>query len=710
MLDEKIIQAIEWHESLADSSDLSNDREELLDYYYGNPMGNEVPGRSQVVSRQVWDTVEWLKPQLADIFTAGDEVVSFSAKGPEDVKQSEQETDYVNYIITQKNNWFELFYSWMHDALVQKVGYVKAYWDDSEDITIESYNNLTDAEYSVLMQAQDVEIVEHEEVVIANDMTMQIERMHSVKLQRKKPRNTVKIENLEPNNVLVDHNATKTSLQDCNFVEHREYKTISELRLEGFDVDDDISDYGANDYSMEETDEYQPFKETDDYVDPSMRRVLVRECWIRIDADEDGVAELRHVVVVGTTILHNEDCDIIPIVSLCPIPLPHQHVGYSVADAVMDLQKIGTALLRGALDNQYLANNGRYGVNVDLVNMDDMLDSRPGGIVRVNGEPGANIFPLTHPTNGAQVIPMMEYLDKVGQKRTGVSEMAMGIDPNALNNNAGANANSMAMTAAQQRIRFIARIFAETGVKTLFQIVHALTLKNSRQATMIELRGQWIPVDPRQWVKRTDMRISAGLGLGDKPQQLAFLDRILQLQMGVGQTGVTNPSLIYNTLTRLTKLAGYKDTSEFWQNPAQLPPAPPAPPPPQILVEQMRIQADAQKAQFEMQAKLKEMEIQMQAKMAELDATLKLQATNDMRDSAREEQKMQIDAQIKAAEQESKKQIELLKAEVEKYKADLSSQTQIFIKQMELGMKSEKMEPPEMESEYDDMEKENGES
>lgn len=709
MLDEKLIAAIEHHEAQSETSgDLSEERTKALDYYLGNPMGNEVAGRSQVISRQVWDVVEWLKPQLTDVFCGGDEVVLFSARGPEDVKASEQETDYVNYLVTQRNNWFEIWNSWSHDALVQKNGYVKAYWDDSEDEVIESYDDLTDDEFASLLQGvqgQELEIVEHEHEQEIDELTGVYKSEHSVKIKRKEGRNIVRVENIPPEFVLVDQNAKGLGLNDpsCAFVEHREYKTISQLREEGFDIPDDISDSGdgVGDWEDAQRDDYTPFRDTDTAGgDPSMRRVKVRECWIRVDYNEDGIAELRHVIVVGTEILLNEDADLVPIAALCPSPLSHRHYGLSVADAVMDLQRIQTALLRGALDNQYLANNGRYAVNADMVNLDDMLDSRPGGIVRVTGDPGSNILPLNHSTNGAQVVPMMEYMDKIAQKRTGISDQMMGMNPNALNNQAGAAANQMMMTAAQQRVKHIARVFAETGMKALFQIIHALTLKHSRQQAVVELRGEWVPIDPRQWTKRTDMKISVALGMGDKPQQIAFLNQVLQMQMGLMQAGLASPALVYNTVSRMTRVAGYKDTSEFWQNPAQMPPPPPAGPPPEIVLQQMKMQAEANKTQAELQAdiqktqatmtiEMEKVKMQADAKLQETRAQLELQAANDMRDSEREVMKAQMDAELQRMAEDNKRAIAEMQAGMDKYRADLDSQTKIYIEQLRLGARPE---------------------
>lgn len=701
MDDALLLAAIERHEANAETyGNLQEERTDALDYYFGKPLGNEVPGRSQVVARTVWDTVEWIKPQLSDVFCSGEEIVSFAPKSPDDVKAAEQESDYVNHIVTQRNNWFEVWYSWAHDALIQKTGYVKAYWDDEADITTERYERLTGDEYALLMQDPNVEVVEHTEETVVSDpnpVTAQqmlaagqlpqpiVEVLHSVKLERKKPRNTVRIENVAPEYIRVSQDARGLSLQDDRlpFVQHAEPRTISDLRAQGLDVPDDINDGGdsMSDWEAELRDDYTPFRDREgEETDPSMRRVLVRETWIRLDFNGDGRAELRHIIVVGKTVLLNEETDHVPLVALCPAPLSHRHYGLSMADAVMDLQRIQTALMRGALDNQYLANNGRYAVDENNVNLDDMLDSRPGGIVRVTGQPGAAILPLTHSTTGQVALPMLEYVDRIGQKRTGVNEQTQGLDPNALNKTA--TGAQMLMSAAQQRIKFIARIFAETGVKALFQLVHQLTLQHSRQAELVRLRGEWVPVDPRTWVKRNDLQISMNLGLGDRAQQLAFLGSVRQMQLEGLQIGVCTPVNVFNTQARMMRAAGYKDVSEFFQDPRQAPPQPPQPNP-ALLVEQMRLQADAQKFQAEQQFKQQAEAANLQADQLRKQAELEVQSANDMRDAERAREQAAMEAQLEQIRIEAERANALLAAETARYQAELQAQTQILLKQME---------------------------
>lgn len=702
MDDSQLVRAIEAHEANADThGNLQDERVDALDYYLGNPMGNEVDGKSQVIARTVFDTVEWIKPQLADIFTSGEEVVSFAPRGPEDVKPAQQETDYVNYVVTQRNEWFEIWNSWSHDALLQKNGYVKAYWDDSIDVSTERYRDLTADEMALLSQSKDIEVVEQEEATSIDAMTGMVEVRYSVTLKRSKPRNIVRIENLAPESVRVSHNARRVYLQDprTDFVQHAEFKTLSELREEGFDVDDDIADSGdgVGDWEAGLRDEFSPFRDREgEESDPSMRRVKVRETWIRVDCDGDGIAELRHVILVGTTVLLNEECDTIPIVAMCPTPLPHQHTGLSIADAVMDLQKIQTALLRGALDNQYLANNGRYAIDENVVNLDDMLDSRAGGVVRVDGQPGNAVFPLTHPTNGSMVAPMMEYIDKIVQKRTGVNEQTQGLDPQSLNKTA--TGAQMLMSAAQQRIKFIARVFAETGVKCLFQVVHELTLKHSRQQELIELRGEWLPIDPRTWVKRKDLIVNVALGQGDRVSQIAFLGQVLTLQEKALQVGLTTPDRVFNTLSRLTKAAGYKDANEFWNNPTKNPSAIPKPQPdPKLQVEQMRQQADVMRFQAESQLSQQIEALKVEAQREKQRMELEVQAANDLRDAERSQMEAEMKAQIDRMKIAHDEQIALMKDATERYKADLQSNTQILLKQMELGADPAANEAKEVE-------------
>lgn len=592
---------------------LDAERARSIDDYLGREYGNEVEGRSQVISRDVYDTIEWIKPSLLRIFTAGDEVAKFDPVGPEDEAQADQESDYINHVIQDKNPWFTIAYEWFTDALLTKNAYAMAYWDTSTQIETERYRALSDEQLTLLAQDQSIEIVEHTAVPTGeiDPMTGQPVIAHDVVIKRSKEYAGVKICVLPPERCLVSESVPGMSVRNADFFEYWDMKTISELRQMGFDVPDDIRDDSGDtdteeDISRDQFNE-ESYRKDGTVNDPSLRKVCFRVLWIRYDYDGDGLAELRHVMKVGDTILYNEESSGVQVAAIVPTPLPHRHPGLSVRDMVHDLQLIKTTIMRQMLDNLYLANNGRYGVS-DKVNLDDMLTSRPGGIVRVEGGiPGQEIFPLVHPTIATQGIETLAYIDSVREGRTGTSRALNNVDPNVLQKGVSGVAVAQLYSAAGQRLEMIARVFAE-GVKELFLIVHELCIKHGHKESVVKLRNEWVPINPSEWKRRSDMRISVGLGTGNKEQLMANLSTILAAQKEAIQIGITTPKQIYNALAELTKAAGFASPSKFWTPPPDGP-LPPQQDPNQaiiegnIAIEQVKQQSETQRTQMEIESK-----------------------------------------------------------------------------------------------------------
>lgn len=634
-MSKQLVAAIERQEDLAQSGgSLNEDRAEALDRYLGKPYGNEQEGRSSVIMRDVADTIEWIKPSLMKVFASGDEVVKFEPVGPEDEEQAQQETDYCNHVLMQKNNGFLVLHDWFHDALLQKTGYVMAQWVEENYPKKESYQNLSEEELAMVVQRPNAEVLEYS----VDPMT----GTHSIKLRVQEEYGCVKVDNIPPEKVLIAPDWPGVSLRGCPFVEVIDHVTISDLRQRGLDVDDNISDAGTNDEDewQEERrnltgDMYQDREDIE--ADPATRRVKIRYVWMQYDEDGDGIAELRHIKIVGTTILENEEVDCIPVAALTPLRLPHEHYGQSIADIVMDLQEIRTSLTRGFLDNMYLANNGRYAIDANVVNLDDMLVSRPGGIVRMNASNPGSIIPLVHPQEGGAILQAIEYVDTIRENRTGVTKYNQGLNADSLNKTA--TGITQIMTAAQQRIELIARVFAETGVKDLMLLIHATSVKNGRKPEMMKLRNKWVPVDPSSWNDRRDVTVSVGLGTGNKDQMLQHLMMIGQAQAQGMAIGIATPKNIYNAAVKLTQNAGFKQPDEFWTDPEKNP-MPPAPNPEaekakaDMAKEQMKLSADAQKFQAQAQmdeqqryfdAMLEKVRIESQEKIAAMSEATKLQ-------------------------------------------------------------------------------------
>jgi hypothetical protein len=264
----------------------------------------------------------------------------------------------------------------------------------------------------------------------------------------------------------------------------------------------------------------------------------------------------------------------------------------------------------------YLANNGRYGVDEKKVNLDDMLTSRPGGLVRTEGAPANSIMPFAHPNMMGEGIKTVEYIDQIKQNRTGVTSYVTSVDANVLNKTAAGT--GMLQNAAMAKIELIARVFAETGVKRLVWLIHALSLMNSRKPEVMRLRNEWVTVDPRQWKKRADMTVSVGLGTGNRDQQIQHLGGLLQEQKQALQIGLSTPESIHHTLTKLTNAMGFKDTDSFWPKPQQQQGA--QQPPPEAIKAQSDMQLEQLRQQGENQRKQAEIESNERIAMAQIQA------------------------------------------------------------------------------------------
>jgi hypothetical protein len=640
-------------------TDTIDDRRKALDYYLRRPYGNEIEGRSQIVTGEVAEVIDGALPQLVRVFTASEDIVRFEPKGPGDEEGAQQATEYVNWVFYRDNDGFLVLHNWFKDALLQKTGIVKAYWDTKIEVTKEEYQNLTDDELVLLMSDGTREVVEQdtteEEAGIGMDGMPVILRSHSVKVSKKSTSGGVVVENVPPEEFLISKRAI--DIKSAPFVAHRRLVTRSELTAMGFDAeiiatlpsntDLEFSEERIARFDQSETPDVQS-------MDITMEEVEVFECYIRADMDDDGIAELRKVVYAGNEILSDEEIDLVPFHSLCPIPIPHKFFGNSLADRAMDIQLIKSTITRQILDNLYLTNNARTGVVEGQVNLDDMLSVAPGGVIRMKN-PNA-IVPINVSPVANQAFPMLEYLDGIQSKRTGISDMQQGLNPDILQNVTAA-AIAATMSASSGKIELIARIFAETGVKSLFQGILHLVTKYQDKPRMIRLRGKYIPIDPRTWSNQYDLSISVGLGTGNKQEQMAMLQMVMAKQEQIiQQYGPANPMVSIGqyrtTMGKFIEAAGFKDVSEFFKEITPEQDQALSNPPPQQQQQDPAIEAMIAQSQAQMQ-------MAQQKLMADIEAN-RQKALADIQ-LAREK----AGAEIQLEREKAAAQLELKKAEFE---------------------------------------------
>jgi len=623
-------------------------RRKALDYYLRNPYGNEVEGRSQIVTGEVAEAIDGALPQLIRVFTTTEDIVYFEPTRPEDEESAKQATDYCNWVFYRENDGLLILHNWFKDALMQKVGVVKAYWEAKEDVNKEKYKNLTEDELAMLLSDPGIEVVEQEVEFMDGGMDMmgmpiQIP-LYNVKVKKSKKYGCVKIENVPPEEFLISKSAR--TIQDSPFVAHRRLMTRSELIAMGFkkSVVEELPSYDDLQFTPERVARFSQGEQPDENIslDPAMQVIEVYECYIYIDVNGDGIAELRKILYAGSEILDDEECDLIPFHSLCPIPIPHKFFGQSLADRTMDIQLIKSTVTRQMLDNLYLTNNARLGVVDGQVNLDDALNATPGGIIRMKS-PNA-VQAIEVPAVTGQAFPMLEYMDAVQAKRTGVSDQQQGLDPDVLNN-VSATAIAAMMKSNSGKLELIARIFAETGVKSLFRGILHLLGKYQDEAKIVRMRGKFVAFDPRTWANEYDVSVNVGLGSGDREQKLAMLNMVSQKQEQIIQAyGPSNPLVSVaqyrDTLARMIEAAGFKDASVFLnqispeQNAALSQPQPPTPDA-QAEVAQMLAQVEREKTQAKAQIDAAKLDLERQTLEAEFTRKgieLQMKQQNDAAD------------------------------------------------------------------------------
>jgi hypothetical protein len=641
LLDHEIDQATAWQQHA-----INPERERNYAYYLGLPDGNEVEGRSQIVSWDVFEVVESALPSLLDIFMAGDNIGEFEPVGVEDEKFAQQATDYINYIVRKQNPGFLIFNTWFKDALLAKVGIVRAFWNDTDKVTREEYTGLDEMQLTMMLQQDGVEVIEQSAYQDPDDAAQRAQMMNSInvmqpqqamqvqqylaqppkllydvalKITRKKGQ--VVIRNVRPETFVVSRRAC--SIYDAALVGQYTTYTRSELVELGIPKTDayavqsyDIDSLNTGDSLKEYADDTSDILDDETSLDKSMEEITVFEGYIHCDYDGDGIAEWRYVMRGGNKTLKNDVADGHDYCVITPIPIPHRIFGMAMADPTAPIQQTNTALQRQYLDSLYLANNPRTYAVDGQVNLDDLLNNRIGGVVRMK-QPGM-AGPLQTNIVAQDALQGIEFMDTRREIRTGITRYNQGLEADSLNKTATGVAKIM--SASQQRLQMIARIFAETGVKDLFKLLLKLICKHQDKAATVRLRNEWVEFNPQEWSAEMDASVNVGLGTGDKAETIQNLLMVLNEQKMLAQTGspLCDMAKLYNTYRQLVKAMGIKGFDLFFNDPKmamQQPPAPPPPPPEQILaqaqIQMENIKLQGQREKIAADKEMKSMELQI---------------------------------------------------------------------------------------------------
>lgn len=663
MSDSELASILQQHEAQSVGyfeDDIAAEQEQALNYYYRRM--DDLPaasGTSQAVDGTVAIVIENALAAILKPFVSADETVSFAPRGPEDVEQAEQATEYVNYIFNCDNPGFSILHDWFKEALLLKLGIVKYWWEDEE--RFEGQEVLVPDEMSLAAIGE--QLVDYRET----------DEGYIARVGRMIQDGRVKVETI-PNEEFRISPFTR-SIDTAEYAAHVPSNIRRTDLLEmGFDPEivDSLPAYSSD--GLETSRREARYDDEDSIgtieiggVHKPMDRIAVKDEYCRIDFNGDGIAEMRRIVRVNDVILLNEEVDDNPFALLCPVPMPHKVYGQSLADLTMDLQRISTVLWRQTLDNLYKTNNPRpvvgYGaIMEDGTTHDSLGDNAPGAAIQVKDVSQFRFDSV--PFFASESFPMLDYVQQQQEERTGIGRAGQGLDTNALKKSGQMTATEMAMiqSGKNARAELIARIFAETGVKRLFKGILRLVVRHQPQERIIRLRNKWVPIDPRGWDVDMDLEIAVGLGIGEKTEQIAQADAVLETMAELVQSPFAQLVSVENAhaaVKRKYHAAGIKNVDEYLTDPAQMGPQEEKPDP-----EMAKVEAEAQ-----MQAAKLQGEQQLQAaklQMQQEEAALKIQLSRE-----------QAEAEAQLARDKAAAEMELAREKFA-FEQAMAAQRQVF--------------------------------
>ena len=688
-------------------TDRAKHREAALDYFNGKiPELPPVEGRSKIVSRDVADLHGLILPSLLRVFFSSDRVAVYEPTREEHEQYADQATDYVNYVVMKECAGYRLFRDAFSDGILIGNGILKHWWDKTPEYATDEFAGLDAAAYNMLLSADDFhEELEHTEYpdpafqmpaeaqslidqaggaeqLIAMGLPIpQPEMLHDVKIKRIQSSGRLRAAAVPDEEFLIDSTA-KALDETVRFCAHVSRVTRSELVKEGFAKAkvDEIPAFDSDEMTQARRDRDELMDADDNPPDHSTEYVKRYECYVLIDYDGDGIAERRRIIAAGGAskkhILSNEEWgDDLPFSDVVPDPRAHTWRGGCIYDDAYDMSQIKTMGLRGIIDNMYQIINPQqivYQGSIEPTSMGEVVNPTFGGIILAKSTvaPGAPVVqPVEREYIAPQIAPILEYSDKVLRRRTGISEDAMALDLDKLQNQT-ATASAMAADQAHSKTEEYARNIANFGgLKRFFSCCLKLITKYQDRPRTIRLRGDWVAMDPRGWDADMDVTVNVGLGTGTRDRDIAMLMGVRNAQKEyVGIFGPFNEFCnighISDTDRKMAEAAGLSNPDSYFPNISQEKIAEmraqsaQKPPPPDPRMMEMQAKLQLQQAELKADIERKNMEAASDARLAQEKAFIDLNA-------ARERSAMQLQADRERGQQEIQLMREKAAAQIE---------------------------------------------
>lgn len=638
-----------------DSSELTERRARNIQYSLGR-MGDlrPTPNRSRIVSKDVKDVIGWMLPGIVRTFTASGEIVEFTPETQKDEQFAKQASTYIHNEFWKENAGYRILYNATHDSLLQADAIVKQWWDDTPIKSTSVMHGLTELQLAAIVQDDTIEILTQDER--KDDETG--ETVFDIKIEREKYSGRLRYDVIRPERYLQDKDQGDDDTE-WRFKAHWDEKSRSQLIEMGFDRKQvEALPMDGADITTEEAIERQEDRLLDlnDTIEESTQLIELYECYLKVDVDDDGVSETVRAWYAGKhgngelldwEVWDDED----PFTKIPCLPVPHRWDSESIADDTADIQRAKSVIMRQMLDNFYAVNNPQREVEEgSVLNRDALVNPKFGEpIYKKKGS--ATIQPHVVPFVADKSLLALDAMDKVIEKRTGISRQTMALDPDALQNQT-ATAVQKATDSAYSKIEMIARNMAELGWKQVFRKSLRLIVKNQDFVKQMRLsNGEWETVDPRPWNANMDVEVNIGLGTGSRDRDMAMLNNVLNDQQMLATAFASNGFMpgaimmldkIRDTMVKKGEAAGLKNADDYY--------------PPfteeqkQALIEmsmQPKPSPEIEKLKAEMEIKQKEAENKAEIEAAQAQADMAVKQHEAENDKELQAQKFAFDRQIK---------------------------------------------------------------
>ncbi|ANL02691.1 portal protein [Rhizobium phage RHEph18] len=636
--------------------ELSKDRITAMEYFDG--IMNDVPvddNRSKVVSRDVRSAITKVLPSVTRVILGNDKVVEYEPVGEGDEEKAEQASDYINYIVFPESSGYEAVQDAVYDALKLRNGVIRWWYDKKIKVSVSDHTGLDEDAMVQLVADDAVEVLEQdvsEQQIQGPDGQMVAQPVYNLKIKKRSEYGCTKLAAVPLEEFLIHPDAL--DIEESPIVGINQRLRRSDLVAMGYDRDkiDALPAAGSDDDKEEEelTRRRDVFDE-EESTQRALQEIEYYELYVRVDADDDGIAELRRIVYAGAVgvknLLSNEDWDEVPFADIVAKRRPHQREGDSVTDDMMDIQKIKTVLLRQTMDNLYWQNNPQPIVQEgQIVNPEAVLNPRFGLPIRVSQGTDTRTA-LTYnmvPFVAKDSFAMLSYLDEEGADRTGINEASSGLAPDALQNMT-AKASAMIEQAGIGQTELMVRTIAH-GLERVFRGLLRMVVKHQDKPRTVRLRDKWVTYDPREWNAEMDATVNTGLGAGTRERDMMMMSQVIGLQEKLlASLGADNPFVkpdnLYNAVSKFAESAGARSTELYFTRPdpaeiqAKMDAAANQPSPEVVKVQ---AQAEAQKAKAQLDAQIKQQQ-------NETDAQLEMERLN--REFALKQEQLNRELQLK---------------------------------------------------------------